>query len=337
MPATSPVRALWVLSRPRLLPYVLVLVAVGSAWAHWDRALTLRNGAALLGVLAAWALLHAGTLWLNAAVDRDDGEILFGESVEPPAGIVPSAYLALTLSVLIASWAHPVAGLACGLCAAMAVAYSHPRSLWKGHPFGGPFVNLVGYGLLSPLAGWAVVGVAPNPRTIAVWAIGASGVLGTYFAAQAFQQEEDSARGYRTLVVTHGPAVTIRTARVLIIGASTAGMVLAAIGWFPRICLVGLPLIWTIDRWMHHWSQQPNGGTEAWARGTAKRLMWMGVAGLVLASVEYVRASFAGEPVAGLGTHSGHPSDRPLLPPAQMRLWELSNRVTGHYNDNSGG
>ncbi len=331
------IRSLWVLSRPRLLPYVLVLVAVGGAWAHWDRALTLRNGWPLLGVLGAWSLLHAGTLWLNAAVDRDDGEVLFGESVEPPAGVAAWGYSALMLAVALATFSHPAAGLACAVCAALAVGYSHPRLLWKGHPVGGPMVNLIGYGLLSPLAGWAVVGVAVNPRTVAVWMIGAAGVLGTYFAAQAFQEQEDRDRGYRTLVVTHGPQVTIQVARFLIVSTALAGMILSALGWFPRICLLGLPLVWIIDRWMRRWSEQPNGGTEAWARGTAKRLMWIGSAGIMLATVEYVRASLAGEPVAGLGTHAGHPPDRPLLPPAQLRLWELSKAVGQNYNERSGG
>jgi 1,4-dihydroxy-2-naphthoate octaprenyltransferase len=330
-------RALWVLSRPRLLPYVLVLVAVGGAWAHWDRALTLRNSGALMGVMFAWALLHAGTLWLNAAVDRDDGEVLFGEAIEPPPGVASWGYVALIAAVVVATVAHPTSGLACAACAVMAVGYSHPRLLWKGHPIAGPAINIVGYGLLSPLAGWSVVEVTVNPRTLLVWMVGAAGVLGTYFAAQAFQGEEDAARGYRTLVVTHGPTVTIRTARYLIVGTAVVGMALAIVGWFPRICLLGLPLVWNIDRWMRRWSAEPNGGTEAWARGTAKRLLWMGAAGLLLATVEYVRASFAGEAVAGLGTHAGHPTDRPRLPPAQMRMWELANAVPEAYNERSGG
>ena len=327
------VSALWVLARPRLMPYVWLLVAVGAAWAHWDRALVLRNGEALLWVMLAWTLLHAGTLWLNASVDRDDGEVLFGEAVEPPTGTAALGYVALVASVGIAFYAHLLAGVACALCAVLAVCYSHPRLLWKGHPIGGPLVNLVGYGLVSPLAGWVVVGVPANPRTLVVWLLGAFGVLGTYFAAQAFQRDEDARRGYRTLVVTHGPRVTIQAARALVMTAACLGMCLAAIGWFPRICLLAAPLIWALDRWMRHWAEQPGGGTEAWARGTAKRMLWMGVAGIVLASGEYVRASFQGEPVAGLGTHAGHPTDRPLLPPAQLRRWELSHERGVHYTD----
>ena len=48
------------------------------------RALDWERPWSLLGVLAAWSWLNAGTLWLNAAVDRDEGEVLFGRSVKPP-------------------------------------------------------------------------------------------------------------------------------------------------------------------------------------------------------------------------------------------------------------
>ncbi|MCA9571391.1 MAG: hypothetical protein KC656_26310, partial [Myxococcales bacterium] len=64
---------LWTLARPRLMPFVVGLVVLGYAWAHWDRALVVRGGRELLVVCVAWALLHAGTLWLNAALDRDEG------------------------------------------------------------------------------------------------------------------------------------------------------------------------------------------------------------------------------------------------------------------------
>ena len=319
------VHALWVLSRPRLLPYVWVLVGIGGAWAHWDRALVLRNGSALLGLMVAWTFLQVGTLWLNAAVDRDAGEILFGDAIDPPGVTSMCGYIALLLAVGIALAANLGAGLVCAVCAVLAVGYSHPRLLWKGHPVGGPLVNLVGYGLLSPLAGWMVVDVPVNSRTLMAWMLCAMGVMGTFLAAQAFQGAEDRSRGYRTLVVTHGARFTIQASRGLLVGTSVVAMVLALVGWFPLLCLLGIPLVVELDLWMRQWAEQPSGGSEAWARGTAKRLMRMGAVGLALASAEYVRESVSGEPVAGLGTRAGHPPDRPVLPPAQLRRWELSN------------
>ncbi len=320
--SSHPVRALWHLARPGMLPHVLMLVGVGYGWAHWDRALESRGFAEICWVLAAWAFLHVGTLWLNAAVDRDEGEVLFGRAVTPPPITGFAAYIALGLTPLLASVAGWGPGLAAAGCVALSVLYSHPATLWKGHPIGGPFVNLVGYGLLSPLAGFLVVGVPATPRSVAVWLLLGLVVLGMYFAAQAFQSEEDRDRGYRTLVATHGPGVVLRSARACIQIGVGAGVLLAVIGWLPRACLLCVPGWWVVDRWLVAWSAAPAGGSAAWARGFTKRLLWLGSLGLLGAFIDYGLDSYEGRPVAGLGTIRGHPGDRPLLPPRQMRMWE---------------
>lgn len=300
------------LARPLLLPYVLCLVLLGFAWAHWDRALTLRGGEAFGWVILAWACLHAGTLWLNAALDQDEGEVLFGRPVRPPPSTSAAGYVALAASVPLAWWGNPVAGGACLVCALLAVAYSHPRLAWKGHPLGGPVVNIVGYGLLSPLAGWACVGVDPTPRTVGVWLLCALAIFGTFLAAQAFQEREDSARGYRTLVATHGPRVVLQGARAAIGAAMFGGLLLAAIGWLPRICLVGVVGWLPVDRWLAAWASRPGGGTEADARGFARRMSVAALLGIALALGQYTFDSLSLRPVAGLGTVSGHPPDQPI-------------------------
>jgi 4-hydroxybenzoate polyprenyltransferase len=315
-------RALLVLARPKLLPYVLLLVFAGYGWAHWDRALTIRGGGSFLLLLVAWTLLHAGTLWLNAALDLDEGEVLMGSSVPVPAIAVDAGYAALLGCVAIAVLAAPWAGAAAAVCAVLAALYSHPATAWKQHPVGGPLVNLVGYGLLSPAAGFAAAGVPWDARSLVVWVTGSLGVLGAYFAAQAFQRDEDARRGYRTLVVTHGPRATLMAGRICILAGFVIAVALAAIGWLPRVCLVAVPLAWWIDRHFAAWAARSDGGTEADARELSRRLLAAGLVALAITFGEYARASFADEPVAGLGTASGHPPDRPLLPPAEMRAWE---------------
>ena len=324
--AVSLPQALLALARPRLLPYVVLVPLVGYGWAHWDRALTLRGGDALPWVLAAWALLHAGTLWLNAATDQDEGEVLMGQAVPVPPGIERWGWLALAACVVLAFLGHPLSGAAALICAVLAVLYSHPATLWKGHPVLGPVVNGVGYGLLSPLAGWAVVGVSPNPRTLVVWGLGVLGILGCYFAAQAFQEEEDRERGYRTLVVTHGARGAILAGRICIGVGFLISVGLALIGWFPRITLVAAPLgIW-VDRWFAHWLASSGGG-EAWARGMARRLFLSGLAVVGLLFGLYVDQAMKDTPVAGLGTAAGHPADRPVLGPRDMRRWEAVQEI----------
>jgi 1,4-dihydroxy-2-naphthoate octaprenyltransferase len=319
----SPFVAYWHLARPRMLPFVWLLAVFGFAWAHWDRALQLRGSAGLGWVCAAWALLHAGTLWLNAVLDRDEGEVLLGRAVPVPRGATRAGYTALAATVPLAFVGHPLAGLAAVGCVVLAVLYSHPATAWKGHPIGGPLVNLVGYGLLTPLAGWSVVDVPANPRTLVVWALFGIGILSPYLLAQAFQGDEDRARGYRTAVVALGPQRTLQLARLALAVVLVGGTVLAVVGWFPRVCLVALPLWLWIDDLLRQWARLPDGGSAEWALRFARRVL-VAVAVMVGACfVEYARQSYAQEPVAGLGTVAGLPPDRPALPPGQLRVWEV--------------
>lgn len=318
--------SLWALSRPRLMPYVALLPLVGFGWAHWDRALTLVPGRAVLWVVLAWLVLNAGTLWLNAAVDKDEGEVLMGRSVPPPPGTARAGYAALVAAVGLGFLGGPVSGACVVLCAVLSVLYSHPATLWKGHPFFGPFTNVVGYGLLSPLAGWSVVGVEPNLRTGIMWGLGALGLLGCYFAAQAFQQREDAERGYRTLVVTHGPTFTLWVARTCIAVGFTAAVALTAAGWLPRVCLLAVPLWLWVDRLFARWIRRPDGGTERFARALAGRMLASGLAVVALVLGVYLGEVARGAPVAGLGTAAGHPGDRPLLGPRAMRQWERAQQ-----------
>lgn len=294
------------LARPRLLPFVLTLPLVGFGWAHWDRALELVGERRLPPLLAAWTLLHAGTLWLNAALDRDDGPVLLGRAVAVPPSARSVGYVALMAAVAVAWWAGVVAGLACAVCAALAVAYSHPRTAWKGHAILGPVVNFVGYGLLSPLAGWSLVGVPPDARTLLVWPLGALGVMGCYFAAQAFQGPEDRARGYRTLVATHGPRGALMAARLCLGAGFAGGTALALAGWLPDACLAAAPLGAWIDDYLADWSRQPAGGDETWARGLAVRLLGAAALAVGLAYLDFLAGPPEG-PVAGLATRAGRP------------------------------
>lgn len=300
-------RALWVLSRPALTPYVLALVGVGYGWAHWDRALPLTEPGGFALILTAWALLHAGTLWLNAAVDQDEGEVLFGTAIRPPPETEAAGYVALLVGLPIALRAGLVAGGAYLACAALAVLYSHPRVLWKADPLGGPVVNVLGYGLLSPLAGWAVVGVAPNPRTAVAWLLCGAGVFGVYLAAQAFQQAEDRARGYRTLVATRGPRVVLQMALWTLRLAMGVAFALVIAGWIPRLAGIGL-LAWVgVDAHLRGWRALPDGGSEQHARVFAGQMLRLVLLVVLAVFVQYAIDSVRGLPVAGLGTAAGRP------------------------------
>lgn len=300
-------RRLLVLARPRLMGGVVVLPGLGWAWAHWDRALPLQRPGALLGVGLAWACLHVGTMWLNAARDRDEGPVLLGEPVEVPALTVPAGWGMLGVGVALAAWAEPLSGAWALLCAGLSVAYSHPWLGWKGHPVAGPLVNVVGYGLASPAAGWAVVGLPVTARTAVVGVGLMLGIAGCYFVAQAFQEEEDRARGDRTLVAMAGPGVTLGAARVAFGLAATLGLALVVAGWLPRLCGLGLLGAVAVDRHLARGQRLPEAGGVQAAVHTGRLLSGTTLAVVALAAVQYGIDARGGGAVAGLATAAGHP------------------------------
>lgn len=301
-------RALWVLARPGMVPWLLLLVGFGYGLGHWDRAWGLRNPMDVACVCLAWVALHAGTLWLNAARDRDDGPVLFGGAgASTPAGLTAWAYGALGFCLLAAAPAGLAVWFAAAANVGLAVLYSHPWSAWKAHPVAGPLVNVAGYGVLTPLAGFLVVGGEMTPRAGATIVLVALSMGAVTFAAQAFQERDDRARGDRTLVATHGPQATLIAARLGLTLASVGALVLVALGWYPRACVVGLPGMWWMDQHLRRWIARGDGGRPQDAKILLQRMLLTGLAMLVAAVVVYVWRALHGLPAAGLGTVAGHP------------------------------
>lgn len=305
---------------PPLLPLV------GYGWAHWERALPAWRPEAIGWLVLSWVALNAATLWLNAALDQDRGEVLFGSAVEVPPLTVPAAGLGFAAAIALALGAGVSSALISAACVALSVLYSHPRTAWKANPVLGPVVNVVGYGVLSPLAGFVVVGGAPTTRGAMMLALLALTSLGWTFAAQAFQQAEDRARGDRTLVVTHGPAVALGAARVCFAAVGLTTLGLTAVGWLPAGLWLAAPAVALVDLHLAVWARLPDGGTEAWARRQAWLGLLFGALCITGAALSYVTDSLSSRPVAGLGTAHGYPRDRLLLPPAQLRPLDARDR-----------
>lgn len=311
-------RGLWRLGRPAMILWVLALPLFGYFFELWNRAIDFRHFRRMVLVLGAWLALHLGTMWLNAALDRDEESPLFASATPVPDHVDLAGYAALAACVFFAFEAGP-GPLACAVpCVMLAVLYSHPWTVWKGHPLLGPFTNVVGYGLLSPVAGWLVVEQAPSLRMVVTFSLLACMVTGGYFAAQAFQQGADEARGYRTLVVTAGPERTLRLARWLMLVPVCSGLVLSVAGFYPRSCLPFFPYFLWVESYLRRWRAQPDGGDARWASGYLKRLL---VGGLLLLAVAYVEYRIQYElrgPVAGRATSFGYPG--PAMP-GHAPLW----------------
>jgi 4-hydroxybenzoate polyprenyltransferase len=256
-------------------------------YAHWEADLVAGRAGALALVLASWMLLSAGTMWLNAGLDQLDTSAVFARPTPVPDGIRWFGMGALVLSVALAWAADRTSGLSAASAALLSVLYSHPRTAFKGHPLLGPVVNAVGYGVLSPVAGWALSDARVTPRALATLGLWTLWMLGAYFAAQVFQGQQDAARGYRTLVVTRGPACTLGVARGCMNTAVALAAILTVAGLYPRLTLLAYPVFWWADARARRWLARPDRGGAPAAEQLFRRMLLGGIALAGLAYVAY--------------------------------------------------
>ncbi len=215
------------------LGYVL---AAGAA----DVAAGERLVPALAG-LGLWVIcLNGGTLAINSAFDRDEGDIAYLRNPPPP----PRGLFAFGLTMMLAG---QVAALGLGVpfavvyacCLVLSVLYSVPPVRLKAVAGADWIINVVGFGALTPLAGWLATGLPlRTPETVAMLAFGPLfGAL--YPLTQLYQLDEDRRRGDRTFAVRLGPQRSV---------AIAIGCVLAAFALFG---LAGWAAGWnrSPDRW----------------------------------------------------------------------------------------
>ncbi|HEU4697970.1 MAG TPA: UbiA family prenyltransferase [Gemmatimonadales bacterium] len=162
-------------------------------------------GPGLLG-LGLWvAGLNGGTLAINSAFDRDEGDIAYLRRPPPPPSHLFGFGMGLMLLGLAGALLLPGPYVAAyALCLVLSVLYSVPPARLKAVAGADWVINMWGFGTLTPFAGWAATG-----RPLTAW--GALLLLGfcPLFAAlypltQLYQAEEDRRRGDRTLALRLG-------------------------------------------------------------------------------------------------------------------------------------
>ena len=199
----------------------------------------LRAGAhlseALLGV-ALWVVcLNGGTLALNSAFDRDEGDIAYLRRPPPPPRGLAVASLGLMLAGQGAALLLPPAyQVAYATCVVLSVLYSVPPMRLKAVAGADWIINMVGFGTLTPFAGWAATGLPLDPaRGLALIAF-CPLFAALYPLTQIYQLEEDIRRGDRTLatVLGVGGSLDAATAALAVAFALFAAAGVAA-GWGP--------------------------------------------------------------------------------------------------------
>ena len=164
-----------------------------------------RLGAAALG-LVVWVVgLNGGTLAVNSAFDRDEGDIAYLRDPPPPPAHLFRFGLALMVLGQLAALTLPVEfALAYGLCFALSILYSVPPFRLKAVPGVDWLINMWGFGTFTPFAGWAATGVPLDPARGLVLLAFCPLFAALYPLTQLYQMEADRRKGDSTLALWLG-------------------------------------------------------------------------------------------------------------------------------------
>ncbi|MDR1842061.1 MAG: prenyltransferase [Holophagales bacterium] len=177
-------------------------------------------GNTILGWFIFVVLMNGGTLAINSAFDQDEGDIGYLKSPpKPPKHLLPVSALMLTGAYLLGYLLPPVFAWATAACVLMSVLYSVPPARLKARAGWDLIINMLGFGLLTPMAGW---GLTNKPLEPWFWkiCIGFAFLFGAlYPATQIYQVEEDTARGDKTFVIRLGTAKSLIAAMIMQLAA----------------------------------------------------------------------------------------------------------------------
>jgi lycopene elongase/hydratase (dihydrobisanhydrobacterioruberin-forming) len=188
-----------------------------------------RLAPAALGVGLWVVCLNGGTLALNSAFDRDEGDVAYlRQPPTPPRGLAGFG-LGLMLVGLLGAGLLPVGyQLVYGLCLILSVLYSVPPFRLKAVPGADWLINMWGFGTLTPYAGWAATGLPVGTVGTLVLLAFCPLFAALYPLTQIYQFEEDARRGDRTLALALGPR---RSLLVALCAASLAFGLFAMAAW----------------------------------------------------------------------------------------------------------
>jgi 4-hydroxybenzoate polyprenyltransferase len=200
------------------------LLAVGVAGAVVGQ----RIGPARLGLVLWVICLNGGTLALNSAFDRDEGDVAYLRRPPPPPRRLAAWSLALLAAGQIVAFVLPLGFvLAYALCFVLSVLYSVPPFRLKAVAGADWLINMWGFGTLTPYAGWAATGRTVTPAGALVLLAFCPLFASLYPLTQIYQLEEDTRRGDRTLACVLGVRRSLDAALVT---ALLAFLVFAAAG-----------------------------------------------------------------------------------------------------------
>jgi len=178
-----------------------------------------------LAGLALWVVcLNGGTLALNSAFDRDEGDIGYLRSPPPaPRHLAIFALLLIAVGQVLSLLLPRSYSLAYATCFALSVVYSMPPFRFKAMAGVDWLINMWGFGTITPYAGYVATGRAPGLVHGLVLLAFCPLFAALYPLTQLYQFEEDRRRGDRTFALVLGMERSLLVA----LGAAIVGFL-----WF---------------------------------------------------------------------------------------------------------
>jgi 4-hydroxybenzoate polyprenyltransferase len=244
--------------RPREWPIMVGHMTLGVLLAQGVGA-TLRGerlGFFLFALFIVVVLENGGTLAINSAFDRDVGDVGYLDAPPPVPRHLAAFSVALMLIGLAAASVLPRAFFyTVAACLAMSLLYSVPPVRLKAVAGADWLINMVGFGSLTPYAGWAVTGRPLDAA--AAWALGAFCPLfaALYPLTQLYQMDEDRARGDRTLALVIGVRASLLLsalfAAIAFAAFARAAALAGATGWGGlALGVAGAAWLAVLGRWV---------------------------------------------------------------------------------------
>ncbi len=190
-------------------------------------------GDAIFGLFLWVVCLNGGTLALNSAFDRDEGDIGYLRQPPPiPTHLALLSLLLMGVGQLLALRLPTGFALAYGSCVLMSVLYSVPPIRLKAVAGFDWVINMWGFGTLTPYAGYALTGRALDlPHTLILLAF-CPLFASLYPLTQLYQFEEDRRRGDRTLALILGMRRSLLVAIVAaVVAFGMLGVAACVSGW----------------------------------------------------------------------------------------------------------
>ena len=221
---------------------------------------------ALAGLVVWVVFLNGGTLAINSAFDRDEGDIGYLKAPPPPPRyLAVFSFLLMAVGQLLALRLQHGFAIAYAICFGMSLLYSVPPVRLKAVAGLDWVINMVGFGTLTPYAGYAITGAVPTrPHALVLLAF-LPLFASLYPLTQLYQFEEDQRRGDRTLALILGMK---RSLQVAVVAAVLAFALLAwaaqLSNWAPSgggllrwagLALAAAAWAWVLVRWLAHYRE----------------------------------------------------------------------------------